>query len=99
MPKSIAMAVKPAAYPDPGISGASLEQAGSAGFFEPLVRSLAGDGALNLVRAKAEVRAALLDDYGRWRRALDDLENLWALANWRSAAAQEAVEQAPGLAA
>jgi len=59
MPKSIAMAVKPAAYPDPGISGASLEQAGSAGFFEPLVRSLAGDGALNLVRAKAEVRAAL----------------------------------------
>src|SRR5439155_25619571 len=47
----------------------------------------------------AEVRASLLDDYGRWCRALDDLENLWALANWRSVAAQEAVEQAPGLAA
>ena len=27
-------------------------------------------------------RAALLEDYGRWRRALDDLENVWALAAW-----------------
>ena len=53
------MAVKPVAYPDPGTSGASLDQPGSAGFFEPLVRGLAGDGALNLVRAKGEVRAAL----------------------------------------
>jgi len=53
------MAAKPVAYPDPGASRASLAQEGSAGFFEPLVRSLAGDGAVNLVRAKAEVRAAL----------------------------------------
>jgi hypothetical protein len=31
-------------------------------------------------------RAALLEDYGRWRRALDDLENVWQEA-WSSAAA------------
>ena len=30
----------------------------------------------------AVARAALLEDYGRWRRALDDLENVWALAAW-----------------
>ncbi|MBI2217875.1 MAG: hypothetical protein HYU51_11300 [Candidatus Rokubacteria bacterium] len=47
----------------------------------------------------AQARAALLADYGRWRRALDDLENLWALASWRSALAQEAVEQTATLAA
>ncbi|HEV8142410.1 MAG TPA: hypothetical protein VGQ77_06100 [Methylomirabilota bacterium] len=33
----------------------------------------------------ATSRAALLEDYGRWRRVLDDLENLWALAAWASA--------------
>ncbi len=59
MPRSIPMALKPVPYADPGTSGASLDHHGSAGFFEPLVRSLAGDGAVNLVRAKAEVRAAL----------------------------------------
>jgi hypothetical protein len=47
----------------------------------------------------AEIRAAMLTDYGRWRRALDDLENLWALACWRSVAAQEPVEQTAALAA
>jgi hypothetical protein len=41
-----------------------------------------------------EIRAALIADYGRWRRALDDVENLWALASWKSAA-QESIEQ-PG---
>jgi hypothetical protein len=46
----------------------------------------------------AEMRAVLLADYGRWRRGLEDLENLWALARWRSAA-QEPVEQAATLAA
>ena len=30
----------------------------------------------------AVARAALLEDYGRWRRTLDDLENVWALAAW-----------------
>jgi len=59
MLRSVPMAVKPVVYPYPGASGASLDQSGSSGFFEPLVRSLAGDGAVNLVRAKAEVRAVL----------------------------------------
>jgi hypothetical protein len=48
----------------------------------------------------AAARAALLEGYGRWRRALEDVENLWALAAWRrSAAAEEASEQAAALAA
>jgi hypothetical protein len=46
----------------------------------------------------AEARGALLTDYGRWCRALEDLENLWALANWRSTA-QETVDQTRGLVA
>jgi hypothetical protein len=53
----------------------------------------------------SEIRSALLADYGRWRRALEDVENLWALASWRAMAlgaaspAQEPVEQATALAA
>jgi hypothetical protein len=43
----------------------------------------------------AAARASLLEGYGRWRQALEDLENLWALAAWRrSAAPEEAGEQA-----
>jgi hypothetical protein len=34
----------------------------------------------------AAARAAILEGYGRWRRSLDDLESLWALAAWKSAA-------------
>jgi hypothetical protein len=34
----------------------------------------------------AAVRAAILEGYGRWRRGLEDVENLWALAAWKSAA-------------
>lgn len=37
---------------------------------------------------------ALVDDYGRWRLALDDLENVWALTVWRSAFADEPAETA-----
>jgi len=40
-------------------------------------------------------RAALLEDYGRWRRTLDDLENLWALASWTLAAEQPAEYATP----
>jgi hypothetical protein len=48
----------------------------------------------------AAARASLLEGYGRWRRALEDVENLWALAAWRrSAAPEEAAEQAAALAA
>ena len=34
----------------------------------------------------AAARTSLVEDYARWKRTLDDLENLWALAVWRSAA-------------
>jgi len=47
----------------------------------------------------AAVRESMLDSYGRWRRALEDLENLWALAAWRSTAAEEATEWTAALAA
>jgi hypothetical protein len=47
----------------------------------------------------AGVRAALIEGYGRWRRALEDVENLWALAAWRSTAAEEPAEKAAALAA
>ena len=56
----------------------------------------------------AGIRASLLDGYGRWRRALEDVENLWALVAWRAAApepagdasaAKETSEEATSLAA
>ena len=47
----------------------------------------------------AVARESLLDGYGRWRRALEDLENLWALGAWRSIAAEEPAEQSAALAA
>ena len=47
----------------------------------------------------ATAREALLESYGRWRRALEDVENLWALAAWRSTAAEEPREQTAALAA
>jgi hypothetical protein len=47
----------------------------------------------------ADVRAALLGAYGQWRRGLEDLENVWALAVWRSASAEEPAQSASALAA
>lgn len=47
----------------------------------------------------AQARAAMMEGYGRWRRALEDAENLWALAAWRSTAAEETSEQPAPLAA
>jgi hypothetical protein len=47
----------------------------------------------------AWLRESVLDGYGRWQRALEDVENLWALAAWRSAAAEEPREQASAIAA
>jgi hypothetical protein len=62
----------------------------------PLLRTRLDEADAQLAAA----RASLLEDYGRWRRALEDVENLWALAAWRSsAAAEEAREQAAALAA
>jgi hypothetical protein len=49
--------------------------------------------------ALAGLRGSLIAGYGQWARALDDLENLWALAAWRSAASEEAAEKTPALAA
>ena len=49
--------------------------------------------------ALAKARAAVLEDYGQWRRALEDAENLWALAVYHSAAAEQTGEHAPALAA
>lgn len=43
-------------------------------------------------------RTALLDGYGRWRRALDDIESLWALGAYRSAA-EDTLEPARSIAA
>jgi hypothetical protein len=47
----------------------------------------------------ATMRAAMLETYGDWLRAVDDLENLWALAAWRSAAAEEPAQHAAARAA
>jgi hypothetical protein len=47
----------------------------------------------------AQARESLLEAYGRWRRALEDVENLWALGAWRSTTAEEPAEQATALAA
>lgn len=52
----------------------------------------------------ATVRASVLEGYGRWRRSLEDLENLWALAAWKyngseASAGEQPPEQATSLAA
>jgi len=47
----------------------------------------------------AILRGTLLESYGQWRRGLEDLENIWALAAWRSAAAEESPEGTARLAA
>ena len=45
-----------------------------------------------------DARAAVLDGYGRWLRALEDIESLWALGAYRSAV-EEPVEPARAIAA
>lgn len=75
------------------VPNGSLAQAMAA---NPLLRARLDEADAQLAAA----RASLLDDYGRWRRALEDVENLWALAVWRrSAAPEETSEQAAALAA
>jgi hypothetical protein len=75
------------------VPNGSLTQAVAA---NPLLRARLDEADAQLAAA----RASLLDDYGRWRRALEDMENLWALAAWRrSAVAEETGEQAAALAA
>jgi hypothetical protein len=74
------------------VPGGSLE-ATSAG--NPTLRTRLDDMEVSLATA----RAALLEDYGRWRRTLDDLESLWALASWSSAPAEQPAEYAAPRAA
>src|SRR5438477_10805538 len=62
------------------VPAGSLSAAG-----QPLLRTRLDEADAQLAAA----RASLLEDYGRWRRALEDVENLWALAAWRSSAAPE----------
>lgn len=47
----------------------------------------------------AGTRQEVLEAYGRWQRALEDIENLWALAAARSAAAEEPIDEGAPLAA
>ena len=63
------------------VPGGSFEATSAA---NPTLRTRLDDMEMSL----AVARAALLEDYGRWRRTLDDLENLWALASWTLAAEQ-----------
>jgi len=75
------------------VPNGSLAQAAAA---NPLLRSRLDEADAQLAAA----RALLLEGYGCWQRALEDVENLWALAAWRrSAAAEEPCEQAAALAA
>lgn len=75
------------------VPNGSLAQAAVA---NPLLRTRLDEADAQLAAA----RASLLEGYGRWRRALEDVENLWALAAWRrSAASEETTEQATALAA
>src|SRR3989475_2267856 len=69
------------------VPAGSLSAAGN-----PLLRTRLDEADAQLAAA----RASLLEDYGRWRRALEDVENLWALAAWRRSAAEEAGEPGAG---
>jgi len=61
----------------------------------PLLRARLDEAEAQL----ASARASVIEGYGRWRRALEDVENLWALAAWHSAAAEQPGEQTAALAA
>ena len=74
------------------VPGGSLE---ATSVTNPTLRTRLDDMEVSL----ASVRAALLEDYGRWRRLLDDLENLWALAAWASAPAEQSAEYVTARAA
>lgn len=42
---------------------------------------------------------ALMEAYGTWKRALEDLENIWALGAWRSTMEEAAPEELSRIAA
>ena len=70
-------------------------QAATPEAMSPRLRARLEEAEAQLARA----RATLLEDYGQWRRALDDAENLWALAVYHSAAAEQTGEHTAALAA
>jgi hypothetical protein len=74
------------------VPSGSLAQAVAA---NPLLRARLDEADAQL----ASARASLLEGYGRWRRALEDVENLWALAAWRRSAAPEEAGEQSALAA
>jgi len=74
------------------VPGGSLETTTAT---NPTLRDRLDDMEISLATA----RAALLEDYGRWRRTLEDLESVWALASWASAPAEPAAEYAAPRAA
>jgi hypothetical protein len=47
----------------------------------------------------AVARSSMLEGYGRWGRALEDIENLWAVAALREEGPGPAASPAPALAA
>jgi len=47
----------------------------------------------------AETRSVLIEEYARWRQELDDIENLWALAAWKTGALDQPVSDARPTAA
>lgn len=66
------------------------------------VRATNPDLSARLDGAEAELavtRQVVLEAYGRWRRALEEIENLWALAGASSGAAEEPVDEGAPLAA
>jgi hypothetical protein len=74
------------------VPGGSLEMASAA---NPALRARLDDMEISL----AVARAALLEDYSRWRRSLETLESLWALASWASGPAEQPAEYAAPRAA
>jgi hypothetical protein len=70
------------------VPSGSLESTSMA---NPTLRTRLDDIEVSLALA----RSALLEDYGRWRQALDDLENVWALAAWAHGKAEAWTSTAP----
>ncbi len=77
------------------LAGALPPGAGAPRAMSPLLRARLEEAEAALAAA----RASLVEEYGRWQQALDDAENLWALAAWHSAAAEQPGEEARALAA
>ena len=74
---------------------ASIAPEAATGAMSPRLRARLEEAETDLAKA----RASVLEDYGRWRRALEDAENLWALVQYHSTAAEQTGEHTTALAA